>query len=422
MEKNIAIRPGEFLLPVSHASLPLWACVACDQFTSQKEYWEQVERLVGSAPSAYRLILPECYLNESDARIPQIQQTLARYLEDGTLQSAVQSGYILVERDTDSGTRQGLMALLDLEQYDYHAGAKSLVRATEGTIESRIPPRLHVRKDAPLELSHVLVLIDDPMQTVLEPLSEKRGELPVLYDFPLMMDGGHLTGYAVTDEADIRRIEEALLALKAAQGEDALLFAVGDGNHSLATAKAHWEALKPLLSEGQQLNHPARYAMVEIENIHDDALVFEPIHRVLFGYDGDTLLDELHAYMAQHGLLHAPETDLSQDEGDVLVVFEGKEARLSFSDDTQSLVVGTLQVFLDDFMARHPECALDYVHGEETVRALVKNEKAVGFLLPALDKLALFPAVKKDGALPRKTFSMGEANEKRYYMEARKIK
>ena len=422
MEQNIAIRPGEFLLPAPHVCLPTWACVACDQFTSQKEYWEQVDRLVGGAPSAYRLILPECYLGESMKRIPQIQQTMARYLDDGTLQSAMPCGYILVERDTDSGTRQGLMALLDLEQYDYRRGSKSLVRATEGTIESRIPPRLQVRRGAPVELSHVLVLIDDPQQTVLEPLSERRGELPVLYDFPLMMDGGHLTGYAVTEGEDIRRITEALEALKAAQGEDALLFAVGDGNHSLATAKAYWEELKPLLSPAQQLSHPARYAMVEIENVHDDALIFEPIHRVLFGYDGDTLLDELHRYMAEHNLQHAPENDLAQDEGDVLVTFEGKEVRLSFQDDTQSLVVGTLQVFLDDFLARHPECTLDYVHGEETVRALVKGERAVGFLLPALDKLALFPAVKKDGALPRKTFSMGEANEKRYYMEARKIK
>ncbi|MDD3214026.1 MAG: DUF1015 family protein, partial [Eubacteriales bacterium] len=272
-----------------------------------------------------------------------------------------------------------------------------------------------VRRGAALELSHVLMLIDDPMMSVVEPLYDRRAELTKLYDFPLMMNGGHLTGYAVEEEADIQSVFSALAALKARCGD--LLYAVGDGNHSLATAKACWEEIKPTLSPAEQADHPARFAMVELENIHDDALVFEPIHRMMYGYDGDDLLDELERYAMTRGWSLAG----GENEQVIDVVFEGKEVRLHVGGSPYPMAVGTLQAFLDEWMPAHPETRLDYVHGEAAVRKLAAGEKAVAFLLPAMTKEELFPAVEKLGSLPRKTFSMGEAHEKRYYMEARKL-
>ena len=287
---NVCIKPGEFWLPNPTVDLTAWACVACDQYTSQPAYWQEADMLVGQKPSALRLVLPEIYLSEAAARIPKIQQTMQMYMQNGTLIPRVMNGFVLVERMAGEGARLGLVAALDLECYDYRPGTTLPVRATEGTILERIPPRMNIRRDAALELSHVLLLVDDPMQSILEPLFEKRAALEKLYDFPLMMGGGHLTGYAVTDENDIQSVYAALDAL---QMQNEILFAVGDGNHSLATAKSCWEELKQTLPPEALQNHPARYAMVEIENIHDDALIFEPIHRVLFGFDGDDLLGEL---------------------------------------------------------------------------------------------------------------------------------
>lgn len=421
MNQN-AFQPAVWMMPNQSVYLPKWACVACDQFTSQPEYWREAEQYVGDAPSALKLILPECDLANAAQRVPMIHQQMAAYLNDGTLLPSEKPCYILVERSTGTGERVGLVGVIDLEAYQYQRGSKSLVRATEGTIVERIPPRLAVRRGAALELSHVLLLIDDPAQTVIEPIYDRRDEMELIYDFPLMMNGGHIRGYAVTDEGSIAQISAALSQLANMQGDDPLLFAVGDGNHSLATAKAYWEEIKQGLSQDQIASHPARYAMVELENIYDDALVFEPIHRVVYGYDGDAMMDDLFAYMTARNIAHAPEGDFVGDGGDVTCVFEGKQAQMSFDDPSQSLVVGTLQVYLDDFLKRHPECSVDYVHGEAAVRELCQGEGTVGFLLPALDKMSLFPAVKRDGALPRKTFSMGHAHEKRYYIEARKIK
>ncbi len=417
-DPTLCLSTGPILLPREDISLTSWACVACDQFTSQPEYWREADALVGGAPSTLRMILPECYLAEAQARIPQIHATMRDYLAQGVLQASVPDGFVLTERNTGSGARVGLVAMLDLESYDYRAGFKSPVRATEGTIVERIPPRMQVRRGAPLECSHILLLLDDPQQTVIEPLFDRREELRPLYDFPLMMNGGQLTGYAVEKPADVAQVFHALSSLKAAQrSADGMLYAVGDGNHSLATAKACWEELKRTLPVSQQADHPSRYAMVEIENLHDDALQFEPIHRVLFGYDGDDLLDELERYALAHDLtLHA-----GDDGQPILCVYEGKEAPLSLGGQTDALPVGTLQRMLDAWLAEHPGCRLDYVHGEAAVRALAEGERTVGFLLPAMDKLSLFPYVEANGALPRKTFSMGEAHEKRYYMEARRI-
>ena len=416
--ENRVIYPGEFLLPADSSGLTEWACVACDQYTSQPRYWQEARLLAGSRPSALNLILPECELDQAAERVPQIHQTMRDYLERGMLVPAVRNGFVLTERNTSSGARVGLVALLDLECYDPARGSRSLVRATEGTIESRVPPRMAVRRGAPLELSHVLMLMDDPMHSVVEPLFAKRDRLIKLYDFPLMMGGGHLTGYAVTHPADIRAVYDALDGLRARlDPEDPLLFAIGDGNHSLAAAKACWEEVKRGLAPEETVSHPARFAMVELENIRDDALRFEPIHRVLFGCDGDTLLDELAAFAAEKG------ATLAAGPGgqDLLCVYEGKEVALSVSGSPYSLAVGTLQAFLDCWLESHPTVRLDYIHGEETVRALAAGENVTGFLLPTPSKDALLPTVRREGALPRKTFSMGSANEKRYYMEARQL-
>ena len=408
------IYPGTFYLPKEDSDLTAWACVACDQFTSQPDYWRQADLLVGQKPSTLRMILPECYLAQMQDRVPAIHQAMNRYLADGTLQPAVQNGYVLMERNTPSGARLGLVVTIDLERYDYHKGSKSPIRATEETIESRLPARIAVRQGGALETSHVLMLMDDPMHSVIEPLFARRGELEKLYDFPLMLEGGHLVGYAVTRPQDIRAIDDALAALRP---HGTLRFAVGDGNHSLACAKACWEAIKPTLSPAETATHPARFAMVELENIHDDALTFEPIHRVLFGYDGDDLLNDLAAYAAANGM------SLAGGPGgqEITCVYEGKQVTLSISGSPYGLPVGTLQAFLDQWLTVHPAARVDYVHGEGAVRALAAQPNVTGFLLPRPDGGDLFDSVETNGSLPRKTFSLGEANEKRYYMECRRI-
>ncbi len=410
------LHTGTWLLPAQAVPLETWACVACDQFTSQPEYWRKAEALVGENPSTLRLILPEALLAEADARVPAIHQAMRDYLAQGVVAQGVQDGFVLVLRHTEAGTHIGLVGLIDLEGYDYRLGNQSPVRATEGTILERIPPRLTVRRGAALETSHVLLLIDDPAQTVLEPLAGRTEHLSCLYDFTLMLGGGNLQGYAVTEQADIQAVYGALHALQA-QHEGGILYAVGDGNHSLATAKAYWEELKPSLPEAARAAHPARYAMVEVQNLHSDALQLEPIHRVLFGFDGDSLLEELAAFAAQNGWQLA-----SGEEGQpIRIVYEGKEVAVSVTGSAQPLTVGTLQAFLDAWIPAHPETTLDYVHGEADARALSQGEKTVAFLLPALAKEDLIPMVEKLGALPRKTFSMGEAHQKRYYMEVRAL-
>ena len=414
-EEELRIRAGRWLLPREDIDKTAWACVACDQFTSQPEYWAKARAQVMEKPSALKLILPECELEKEGESVPRIHAEMEKYVLDGVLQPTAWEGFILTERATQSGTRIGLVALMDLEGYDYNKGSKSLIRPTEGTIVERIPPRLAVRRGASLELSHVMMLLDDVQGTVIEPLKEKRSELKKLYDFSLMMGGGHITGYAVTEPKDILAVTAALETL-AGKREDPLLYAVGDGNHSLATAKAYWEEIKAGLSPEEKAVHPARFAMAELVNLHDAALLFEPIHRVLFGAEAEALLADMAQYAAKNGMT------LSQGEQEVLCVYGGGETRLAIAGSPQTLAVGTLQVFLDEWLLAHPEARLDYVHGEQAVRELAQGEKTVGFLLPVPDKSSLFDAVSKEGALPRKTFSMGAAEEKRYYMEARALK
>jgi len=432
---DIGIQIPQVCLPKKGTDLTKWAVIACDQFTSEPEYWQEVEKLVGKAPSTYNLILPEIFLEKSgeSARIQSIQATMRAYLDKGILQP--HQGLIYVERTALGRTRRGIVLCLDLERYDFTKGSTSLIRATEGTIVERLPPRMKIRTGAALELPHILVLIDDPEQTVIEPLEKARGGLEKAYDFDLMLGSGHLTGYAVSEAleaqvvASLRKLAKPdVFAEKYGISPDkpVLLFAMGDGNHSLATAKAVWERMKPEVG----LDHPARYALVEIENVHDEGLEFEPIHRVLFGLKRDisaALKSWFGANFRYTPIASTEEMVKAVDEAKGLpqvigLVGGGKGfGIIEIANPSSNLPVGTLQAFLDPFIKEGGADRIDYVHGQEIVCKLGAQPVNAGFYVPGMHKSDLFKTVILDGALPRKTFSMGEAKEKRFYMEARKI-
>ncbi len=413
---RIGVRPSRILLPAPGVSRETWACIACDQYTSEPEYWKKAFDFVKDAPSALRLILPEVWLKESEQRIPEIHAAMARYLREGLLVPAVDPGFVLCERTVPSGSRLGLVCAVDLEQYSFEKGSLPLVRPTEQTIASRLPPRLVIRRGAPVELTHIMILIDDPERTVLEPLQARKASLRPLYDFELMMGGGRLKGWAVDREEDLRHVDASLNRLLDSLGADPLLLAVGDGNHSLATAKAYWNELRENLSPRERENHPARFALCEIVNIHDEALLFEPIHRVVTGTGAAELLSDWQSYAEARGMT------LSAAQGHRFTVVSAEGDReVTVGNPEGAIPCETVQKFLDDFLARHPEAEIDYIHGEQSLRSLAKAPGAVGFLLPEIDKRSFFSDVKKLGVLPRKTFSMGEADEKRFYMEAKEI-
>jgi uncharacterized protein (DUF1015 family) len=404
---KVGVKVTPILLPKDGVDLTKWSVVACDQYTSDPEYWKQVENLVGVNPSTLNLVLPEIYLESPDKmeRVNKINLTMQKYLDEGIVTEKFE-GMVLVERSLDGGqiqgsarTRKGLIMALDLEKYDFHKGSKTLIRATEGTVESRIPPRLEIRKNALIEIPHIMVLIDDPNKTVIESLFSN--EFPQIYDFDLMMNGGHLKGWKITDEAEIEKIADNLAKLISSDG---LLFAMGDGNHSLATAKAYWQNLKVNLLETEIENHPARYALVEIVNVHDEGLEFEPIHRVIFNVDKN----KLEQYLVGEGK-------------EVELVIDGVKKIIKIKEMGSNLPVGDLQMLLDKYVVENPEAKIDYIHGSESVLKL-SVENNVGILLKGMRKEELFATVEKDGALPRKTFSMGEAEEKRYYLESKAIK
>ena len=414
--ERIGIRPARILLPAPQVSPETWACIACDQYTSEPEYWEKAFETAGDAPSALRLILPEVNLKQSEQLIPGIHATMARYLREGLLAPAVDPGFILCERTVPSGTRLGLVCAVDLEQYSFEKGEKPLVRPTEQTIASRLPPRLVIRQGAPVELTHIMILIDDPECTVLEPLQARKNSLRKLYDFDLMMNGGHLKGWAVDQADDLDRVDRAMNRLLDSLGDDPLLLAVGDGNHSLATAKAYWNELKENFRDKERENHPARFALCEIVNIHDSALLFEPIHRVITGTNPGDLLEDWQKYAAKKGMT------LNAAEGHrFTMVSENGDQIITVGHPEGAIPCETIQKYLDDFLTRHPGAEIDYIHGEQSLRALARKPGSVGFLLPEIDKKNFFSDVKKLGVLPRKTFSMGEADEKRFYMEAKEI-
>ena len=432
---DIGIQIPQVYLPKPGTDLTKWAVIACDQFTSQPEYWRDVESIVGDAPSTLNLTFPEVYLEQpgGDERIRNIQESMRKYMDEGILQP--REGFIYVERTVGGKTRKGIILALDLEAYDYTKGSSSLIRATEGTIVDRLPPRIKIREGALLELPHILVLIDDPNRTVIEPVRAARSRLERLYDFDLMLGSGHLAGYAV-DEGLENQVAEALRGLANPdtfadkygidQNQPVLLFAMGDGNHSLATAKAIWEKVKSQVG----MDHPSRYALVEIENVHDEGLEFEPIHRVLFGLKKD-LFAELKKTFGPN-LTYKPvasaeimvkAVDSAQGEKQAIGLVGGGKGFgvLEIANPASNLPVGTIQAFLDVFLKEGGAEKIDYVHGEDVTVNLGSQPGNAGFYLPGMSKSDLFKTVILDGALPRKTFSMGEAHEKRFYMEARKI-
>ena len=412
--------PADILLPdFSRENGTKWAVIACDQFTSEKKYWEDAAALVGDAPSALSLVLPEVYLDETETRLPRVHAAMENLKETLTLHKDT---LIYLERaQSDGRVRRGIVGKIDLEAYDYQKGTDAAIRATEGTVLSRIPPRVAVRRGASLELPHVMLLIDDEKKSVVEPLSESVNDRDPLYDFDLMLGGGHVTAYRLTD-AEVATVDAALSALnteermKERYGEPLapLLFAVGDGNHSLASAKAFYEEIKKEIGIEAAKDHPARYALVEVVNLHDNALDFEPIYRVVFGADKEHLLNALSDYALSLSGKEAAQK--------MTVITPEIEKEFIFENPTLQLTVGTLQTFLDAYIAENSAVTVDYIHGEDSVRDLVKNENAIGFLFTGMQKDELFKTVIFDGALPRKTFSMGHARDKRYYIEARKIK
>ena len=395
-----------------------WAVIACDQFTSQPDYWKKAEEIVGDKPSTLNMILPEVYLSETETRLPVINATMKEY--EKNILECHKDSMIYVEREQSDGSiRQGLILAVDLETYDYKKGASSLIRATEATVVERIPPRVAIRRGASVELPHVMLLIDDPDKTVIEPLANEKFE-KTAYDTRLMLGGGSIKGYFLSEENQ-KNISVALDALtsresmKMRYGDSALaplLFAVGDGNHSLASAKATYEEKKAKLGD-QAADHPARYALVEVVNIHSDALKFEPIYRVMFNVEPQKLLDELTDYVNK--------LDGEAEAQTIEYVSAKLCGKLTVKSPKRQLTVGTLQDFLDIYIGAHPEAEIDYIHGEAALCELAGSENALGFIFDGMAKDQLFKTVIYDGALPRKTFSMGHAEDKRYYMECRKI-
>ena len=415
MNKNVFL-PANILLP-NVEDMTKWSVVACDQFTSQPEYWKRVEKNVGEGLSAYHLILPECELGtqREEARTEQIHKTMTEYLEKGIF-TEYDNAYIYVERTMQDGSiRRGLLGMVDLEAYDYTPGTDAPIRATEKTVPERIPPRMKVRQSAAVELPHVLLLCDDKEDILLRPISEKKDILKVVYDFDLMEDGGHITGWLVTGEEVVAFGErqkwfvESLPEKYKDFEQTPMTFAVGDGNHSLATAKACYEALKKNNPAEDLSAHPARYALVELENIYDDSQVFEPIHRIVADTDTKKLLEALRgACQGEEGF--AVEWVIGEERGAIIL-----------DSNKGELAVGILQKFLDEYLETN-QGKVDYIHGEDDLCQLANKANTIGFLLPAMEKHQLFRGVLSDGVLPRKTFSMGHAVEKRYYLEARKIK
>lgn len=401
------VRGADILLPNNNVDNEKWAVVAVDQFTSQPDYWNETEKIVGDQPSTLRLVLPEIYLNEGEKRTPEMQAAMRTYLSEGIVEVGVHNGFVLVERETSTGARLGLVAALDLETYDFSKGSKSAIRATEETVIERVPPRVRIRRGACMELPHVLMLLDDPMQKVIEPLYERRATLPVAYDVELMQNGGHLRGWKIEGE-DARATEAALESVFEAC--DDLKLAVGDGNHSLAAARAYWLEIREGLSEEERKDHPARFALAEIENLHSPAICFEPIHRLMTGIVPSELFEAFESYVKANGA----------------EVREGNEVRMidaagerGYGFDSYPLRM--LQAFLDEYVKTHEGAAIDYIHGDDTVRELGSKPGCVGIMPCGFEKAGLYPYIRQWGVLTRKTFSMGHANEKRYYFEARKI-
>lgn len=422
--EQIGVVSTELLLPAPEVNPVTWAVLASDKHASEPAWWAETRLEVGNATSTLQLVLPDCDLPQAAQRIPVIHQTMERYLSEGVLRQAVADGMMLTERYTAFGARVGLVCAVDLEQYDAAPGSSAPVRPAEEIMPQWLTARMQLRQGAALETSHVVLMMDDPMETVVEPLYERRDSLRLCYDFPLMRGGGHLRGWAVDSPEDKAAVFQALAALRMQQTQQgAPLFAVGDGNHSLAAAKACWEALKKTLTPAQAAVHPARYALAEIENIHDDVLTFEPIHRLLSGMNGNALMQDWTYYCELHQMDLSEVTEQGDTEQSMRVLYGGNEVLAAISKPEAGVAVRTLQCYLDDLMKRVPGLRLDFIHGEEQLRSLCGSDMdQVGFLMPGLSKQDFFPALAQAGMFPQKSFSMGDAHEKRYYMECRRIR
>lgn len=415
--EHVGVLVPEIYLPKANADWMKRAVVACDQYTSEPEYWEAVAQETADAPSTFKIIFPEVYLEDgnSEQRIQAINQQMDAYLAEGTLENKGK-GFIYVERQTSHAPmRKGLIIALDLEKYDFNKGSQTLIRATEGTILDRLPPRMKIRQGASLESPHIMVLIDDPEHSVIEPLRQKVQYQTPLYDFDLMKQGGHITGYHIHDEETIQGIIIALEKLadpanfnqKYQTGDNVgvLLFAMGDGNHSFATAKAIWEETKKQLTPAEQETHPARFALVELNNVHDEGIVFEPIHRVLFNVNTQDLFAEMQKHFQAQGseliIEDYPDKETLkqhlQTSNEEIQYLWGVDATsyklLGIKHPKLNLEVGNIQQFLDQYLAVHPESKIDYVHGEEVTERLGKEAKNLGLLFPIMDKSDFFKTV-----------------------------
>lgn len=417
---NNAFRPADILVPKKSVNMNKWSVIACDQYTSEPEYWTQTNKIVDQNYSSLNLILPEIYLEDENVKekIENIHKNMDKYLCDDIFDE-YKNSMIYVERIQSNGIlRSGIVGMIDLEEYDFSRGSTSQVRATEATVIERIPPRIKIRDGASLELPHIMILIDDENNTVIEPLSSLKSEMKELYNFELMQEGGQISGYLIDDQK-CSEIISSLNMLGNPENfsqkygcSDVLLYAMGDGNHSLATAKEFYEQLKRNNPEKDFSNHPARYALAEIVNLHSPALQFEAIHRIITNTDTAPLIEAM--------IKDLKLTDEPSEQYFKYIVNE-KEYTAYIHNQTSNLTVGSLQKFLDNYLSEN-NGKIDYIHGIETVKKLTEQKNSIGFILPDMSKNQLFPTVIKDGALPRKTFSMGHAQDKRYYIECRKIK
>lgn len=418
---NIPFKRGNILLP-KNTDMTKWSVVACDQYTSEPEYWNDVEKIVGNAPSTLKLTLPEIYLEDENVseRIAKINSNMKALLDEDFFNEYKDSMIYLERTQSDGKIREGLIGVVDLEAYSYEKGAETPIRATEKTVIERIPPRVKIRENAPLELPHIMILIDDDKKQIIENLKNKVSENDIVYDFDLMKNGGHVKGYLLNEET-MDEVDKGLKELADKEvfakkydvnNKEVLLFAMGDGNHSLATAKACYEKLKETMSEEEYLNNPARYALVELVNLHSPALEFEAINRVIFNTNPEKLLNGLKEYYQINKVGNGQEIEVITNDVDEKWYIENPKSNIA---------VGSIQIFLDEYL-KNNEGKIDYIHGEETTKNLAKQSGNVGFIFEAMPKNELFKTVILDGSLPRKTFSMGHSYDKRYYLESRKIK
>jgi len=436
--KQIGLLIPEILLPSEDINKTKWSVIACDQYTSNTKYWEETISYVSDAPSTLKLTLPEIFLEseKEQKKISDIHSSMHEYITNSILKNQGR-GLILVKRETASGERKGVVCALDLEHYDYNKNSDSLIRPTEGTIIERIPPRIKVREKADIETPHIMVLIDDPDKTVIEPLFEAANKKEV-YNFDLMNNGGHITGFFINGEEAVKKMGESLLTIKNnfhekydIKNNAPLLFAMGDGNHSFATAKAWWEEVK---KNGQNdpdiMDHPARWALVELVNIHDKSIIFEPIHRVIFNINPEHIIKTFKEFWEEKGSIvtinYQDNISLKFNKSDdeihkIAFCHKDKNGIIEIKNPHKNLEAGDIQDAINHICKNNSEIKVDYIHGADHVIELAKERNNIGFILPAIKKNNFFKSIILDGTLPRKSFSMGEADDKRFYMECRKI-